>query len=94
MAAFTVTWTNRIVNASLAGKYTGKRWVNDQNIYDEIVGAAEYPAYTTVDVKVWKEFRLFFLNLTVQNIFDVDYYDSKGAVCPGRFVMIEAGVKF
>ena len=94
MAAFTVTYTNRIVNASLAGKYTGKRWVNDQNVYDEIVGSDQYPAYTTVDVKLWKDFRLFFLNLTIQNIFNTNYYDSKGAVCPGRFIMLEAGVKF
>jgi iron complex outermembrane recepter protein len=94
MVSFTVTWTNRIVNASLAGKYTGKRWVNDQNVYDEIVGAAQYPAYTTVDARIWKDFRNFYLSLTAQNIFDVDYYDSKGAVCPGRFIMMEAGVKF
>jgi iron complex outermembrane recepter protein len=94
MAAFTITWNNRIVNASLAGKYTGKRWVNDQNVYDEVVGAAQYPAYTTVDLKVWKDFRLFYLDLTIQNIFDVEYYDSKGAVCPGRFVVLEGGVKF
>jgi iron complex outermembrane receptor protein len=94
MASFTVTYTNRIVNVSLAAKYSGKRWVNDQNVYDDIVGAAQYPAYTTVDAKVWKDFSNFFLSLNAQNIFDVDYYNSKGAVCPGRFVMIEAGVKF
>jgi len=94
MAAFTVTYTNRIVNASLAGKYTGKRWVNDQNVYDEVVGSDQYPAYTTVDVKLWKEFKIFYLGLTVQNIFDVKYYDSKGSVCPGRFAMVEAGIKF
>jgi outer membrane receptor protein involved in Fe transport len=94
MLSFTATFTNRIVNASLAGKFTGKRWVNDQNVYDEIVGADQYPAYTTVDLRIWKDFRLFYLSLTAQNIFDVEYYDSKGAVCPGRFIMIEAGVKF
>jgi outer membrane receptor protein involved in Fe transport len=94
MVSFTATWTNRIVNVSLAGKYSGKRWVNDQNVYDEIVGAAQYPAYTTVDAKAWKDFRHFYLSLTAQNIFDVDYYDSKGAVCPGRFITMEAGVKF
>ncbi len=94
MASFTASWTNRIVNVSLAGKYTGKRWVNDQNVYDEIVGSAEYPAYTTIDAKLWKDFKHVFLNLTVQNIFDVKFYDSKGAVCPGRFITLEAGVKF
>jgi iron complex outermembrane recepter protein len=94
MVGFMVTYSNRIVNASFAGKYTGKRWVNDQNVYDEIVGSDQYPAYTTVDVKLWKDFKLFYLDLTLQNIFDVKYYDSKGAVCPGRFVTLEAGVKF
>jgi iron complex outermembrane receptor protein len=94
MVSLTATWMNRIVNASLAIKYTGKRWVNDQNVYDEIVGSSQYPAYTTVDAKVWKDFRHFYLSLTTQNIFDADYYDSKGAVCPGRFVTVEGGVKF
>jgi iron complex outermembrane receptor protein len=94
MAAFTVTWSNRIVNASLAGKFTGKRWVNDQNVYDEVVGSDQYPAYTSVDAKIWKDFKHFYLGLTVQNIFDIEYYDSKGAVCPGRFIMLEGGVKF
>jgi outer membrane receptor protein involved in Fe transport len=94
MVSGTLSWMNRIVNASLAAKFSGKRWVNDQNVYDEIVGDDQYPAYTTVDVKVWKDFRHFYLSLTVQNIFDVDYYDSKGAVCPGRFIIMEAGVKF
>lgn len=94
MVSGTLSWMNRIVNASLAAKFSGKRWVNDQNVYDEIVGDDQYPAYTTVDAKVWKDFRHFYLVLTAQNIFDVDYYDSKGAVCPGRFIIMEAGVKF
>jgi iron complex outermembrane recepter protein len=94
MVGFMATYSNRIVNASVAGKYTGKRWVNDQNVYDEIVGSDQYPAYTTVDVKLWKDFRLFYLDLTIQNIFNVKYYDSKGAVCPGRFIVLEGGVKF
>jgi outer membrane receptor protein involved in Fe transport len=94
MYTLTASWTNKIVNLSLAGKYTGKRWVNDQNVYDEIVGAAQYPAYATVDFKAWKDFRNFYLSLTAQNIFDAKFYDSKGAVCPGRFITLEAGVKF
>jgi hypothetical protein len=44
--------------------------------------------------RIWKDFRLFYLSLTAQNIFDVNFYDSKGAVCPGRFITLEAGVKF
>lgn len=94
MFNFSATWMNRIVNASLAAKYNGKRWVNDQNVYDEIVDDDQYPAYFTVDAKLWRDFKMFYGALTVQNIFDTKYYDSKGAVCPGRFITIEAGVKF
>jgi iron complex outermembrane recepter protein len=93
MVSGSLTWMNRIVNASLAAKFSGKRWVNDQNVYDDVVMDDQYPAYTTVDAKVWKDFRHFYLALTVQNLLDAEYYDSKGAVCPGRFVMLEAGVK-
>jgi outer membrane receptor protein involved in Fe transport len=93
MVSASATYSNRIVNASLAVKYNGKRWVNDQNVYDDIVLDDQYPAYTTVDAKLWRDFRHFYLSLSVQNIFDVKYYDSKGAVCPGRFIMMEAGVK-
>jgi iron complex outermembrane receptor protein len=94
MVSGSITWMNRIVNASLAAKFSGKRWVNDQNVYDEIVGDDQYPAYTSVDVKIWRDFKLLYISLTAQNIFDVKYYDSKGAVCPGRFIVAEAGIKF
>jgi outer membrane receptor protein involved in Fe transport len=94
MVSGSLTWMNRIVNASMAAKFSGKRWVNDQNAYDEIVEDDQYPAYTTVDAKIWRDFKLFYLGMTAQNIFDVEYYDSKGAVCTGRFIMLEAGVKF
>jgi iron complex outermembrane receptor protein len=94
MAAIQASWYNRIVNVSLAGKFTGKRWVNDLNQYDEVVGAAQYPAYFTLDGQVWKDFRHFHLSLDIQNILDTEYYDSKGAVCPGRFITLTAGYRF
>jgi iron complex outermembrane receptor protein len=93
MLSGSLTWMNRIVNANLAAKFSGPRWVNDQNVYDEVVMDDQYPAYTTVDAKIWRDFKHFYLSLTAQNIFDVNYYDSKGAVCPGRFIVMEAGVK-
>jgi outer membrane receptor protein involved in Fe transport len=34
------------------------------------------------------------LALNVQNLFDTKYYDSKDAVCPGRFITLEAAVNF
>jgi len=62
-------------------------WINDQNTVDEVVLKDQYPAYTTTDIKLWHDFREHFqVSLMVQNLFDVKYYDSKDAVCPGRFI--------
>ncbi len=94
MAVIMAAWRNRYLNIALQGKYTGKRWVNDLNQYDEIIGAAQYPDYFTLDARVWREFGIVYAAVNAQNLFDSEYYDSKGAVCPGIFVTIEAGIRF
>jgi iron complex outermembrane receptor protein len=89
------TWINSIVNSSLTIRYTGSMWVNDQNIMDEILLDDQYSAFTTADLRIWKEIRKHYLaSLTVQNLFDVKYYDSKEAVCPGRFITWTITYKF
>ena len=92
--SFSLLWKNRIVNFSTFGKYTGEMWVNDLNQYDEIVGASKYPAYTSVDLKLSREFKMVSLDLDIRNFFNSLFYDSKGAVCPGRFISLEIGIKF
>jgi len=69
-------------------------WVNDQNVYDEIVLSDKYPAYTVFDMKISKEVKKIRLDLGIQNILDKKFYDSKGAVCPGRFISFEVKVSF
>lgn len=78
---------NRYLNGSLFVRYTGAMYINDQNTVDEILGTDKYPAYTTTDLKIWKDLGKFKVTLGVQNLFDVKFYDSKYAVSPGRFVM-------
>ena len=88
-------WNNRFVNAGLVARYQGAMWVNDQNIYDEVVAGDRYPAYATVDLRLSRVFaEKISLNLGVQNLLDTKFYDSKGAVCPGRFMTIELGYIF
>ncbi|NTW23216.1 MAG: TonB-dependent receptor, partial [Lentimicrobium sp.] len=83
-------WNNRIFNAGLFLHYTGSMYINDQNTVDEILLSDSYPAYTTVDVKLWKAFRKHYkIALNIQNLFDKEFYDSKYAVCPGRFITAE-----
>lgn len=86
---------SQFVNAGVTCRYTGEMFVNDQNIYDEIVLSDRYPAVLTFDFKVMGEvFHYGTVSLIVQNIFDKQIYESKGAVGPGRFIVLEVGVKY
>lgn len=38
-------------------------YINDQNTRDEILLSDKYPAFTTVDLKLWKSFKKHY-NLT------------------------------
>ncbi|MCG8410831.1 MAG: TonB-dependent receptor [Bacteroidales bacterium] len=93
-ASLSASWQNKIVNTSLFIRYIGDQWVNDLNEYDEMVENDKYPDYTTLDLKLSKEIKTMFLNLSIQNIFDKTFYNNKGAVSPGRFITLELGVKF
>ncbi|MCU0459795.1 MAG: TonB-dependent receptor [Bacteroidales bacterium] len=88
-------WNNRIVNAGLVARYQGAMWANDQNIFDEVIGSNRYPAYVSVDMKFSRVFlEKISVDLGIQNILDTKFYDSKGAVCPGRFITLELGYIF
>jgi len=88
------SYSGRHFQASAWIKYTGSAYINDQNIYDELVKSDQYPAFTTVDLKISKTFReKYQLSLNIQNLLDTKYYDSKYAVCPGRFITAEISFK-
>jgi iron complex outermembrane receptor protein len=85
---------SKIVNAGLTCRYTGEMFINDQNIYDDIVLSDRYPAVFTIDLKLSREvFHYGTVSLSIQNILDKKIYESKGAVGPGRFIVLEFGVK-
>ena len=86
------SWFESFGSATLIARYTGARWVNDLNQIDEVVGADRYPAYLSTDLKLTGRYRVFSAGLSVQNIFNTLFYDSKGAVCPGRFFTIETKI--
>ncbi|OIP01451.1 MAG: hypothetical protein AUJ97_07035 [Bacteroidetes bacterium CG2_30_32_10] len=95
MAVAGFSWKNRIVNMSVFCRYTGEMWINDLNSYDDkYFMAYKYPSYYTVDAKLSKEIGKLMLGISIQNITDQKYWDSKKAVCPGRFVMGKIGYKF
>jgi len=90
-----MTLIDPVANVSMFVRYTSPMWVNDQNSIDMVVLTDRYAAYTTVDLKAWKEIKSHYkITLNVQNLFDVKYYDSKDSVCPGRFITAELSFNF
>jgi iron complex outermembrane receptor protein len=94
LGSLRLTWLVDAGSVSLVSRYTGSSWVNDLNTFDEVVGSDRYPSWFSTDVKGTCRLRSVTISLGVQNIFNQSWYDSKGAVCPGRFITFETGVKF
>jgi outer membrane receptor protein involved in Fe transport len=94
IGSISVNWRNKIINTGITAKHKGDRWINDVNQVDEIVLDDKYPAYTSVDLKLSKSIKMIVASLSIQNILDTKFYDSKGAVSPGRFITLELGLKF
>lgn len=83
------------MDAGLAGKYTGEMYINDQNVYDDIVLSDRYPAIFTLDLKLQRMFlNRYKASLTLQNMLDEKIYESKMAVGPGRFIIFDIGIHF
>jgi iron complex outermembrane receptor protein len=94
-ALATFTWSGKPVHISLVARYLGKRFINDLNAYDDIVLSDRYPDYFTLDIRIQKKILKYILaGAEVQNLLDTKFYDSKGAVCPGRFITCFIGLKF
>ncbi len=84
------------IRAAAYCKYTDSMWINDSNGFDDTyLFAYKYPSVFQVDakisVRIWKTLTA---STSVQNVFDVKYYESKGSVNPGRFVTGEISYSF
>ncbi|MDD2964112.1 MAG: TonB-dependent receptor [Bacteroidales bacterium] len=77
-------------------KYTDKMWITDSNGFDDkYLFAYQYPSVFQVDARA----KLMVINGlwvagSVQNLFDVKYYESKGSVSPGRYITAEVSYSF
>jgi len=82
-------------NVGISAHYNGPMYINDQNSKDEILLSTQYEGYATVDLKYWIGFNKHYkFSVNCQNLLDKKYYDSKDAVCPGRFITAEIAVNF
>lgn len=90
--SFACRWQNKVADLGVSTRYQGPMWVNDLNVNDDVVGSDQYPGYLTVDLRLTKAIKQFTVELGIQNLLDAEFYDSKGAVCPGRFITLDLGL--
>lgn len=85
---------HRIVNVGLTSRYTGKMYINDQNVYDDWVLSNQLPSKFTIDLKLSRELLNHVdISLNIQNILDKKIYESNLSVGPGRFIILEVKTK-
>jgi len=90
-----LSFQNKYVNISSSVKYTGERWLNDENKYDNVyLMSDKYPDYFLVDMKLWKQIRSLTLSVNIDNLLNTIYTDSKGFKSPGIFWMIQVKYNF
>lgn len=85
-----LTIRHRILNAAIQWKFTGRRYINDENGIDPYLLTDRYPSYQTVGIRIW---RTFFGKLTAavnaDNLLDVKFIDDRLQRSPGRMMNME-----
>lgn len=90
-----LSWTLKYINVSAMHSYYGTRWIQEDNGFDEIYLLTDrYPAYSITNFKIWKDIYNFTLSLTIDNMFNNIYTNSRGYKCPGRMFIFEVKYDF
>ncbi len=83
-----IWWTNRIIQVTLTYNYKDSQWNDDEN-------SLQTGPSNTFDLRLGHTFAdAFTVSVTMQDIFNTRYYDSKGNLSPGRFVMLNLAYGF
>jgi len=81
-------YSSRILQASVIFNYKGPMWSDDEN-------TQQTPAYSIFDLRIGRTFfNKISASLIMQDIFNARYYDSKGNISPGRFIMLNLSYQF
>jgi iron complex outermembrane receptor protein len=81
-------WKNRFVNSVIGAKYFSKEWVDDENT------VSTDPCFL-LDLKFYHTFLgQLTTSLTIQNVLNNRFTDSKGMLSPGIFWLAECKVAF
>jgi len=74
-------------NFSVIGKYTGARWIKDDNSVDKVYLLTDkYKPYFVTDMRLWKRIKWLEFSIDLDNVFNVIFINNKGYKSPGRMV--------
>ena len=83
-----IWWNNRIIQVTLTFNYKDFQWNDDEN-------TVKTGPSNTFDLRLGHTFAdCFTISATMQDIFNTRYYDSKGNLSPGRFMMVNLAYGF
>jgi iron complex outermembrane receptor protein len=83
-----IWWNNPIVQVTLTFNYKDFQWNDDEN-------TVQTGPSNTFDLRLGHTFaEQFTVSATMQDIFNTRYYDSKGNLSPGRFIMLNLAYGF
>lgn len=93
--AFGISTENKWLNVSLTGKYTGARWIKDDNTVDAIYLLSDrYAPYFLAGMKVWRRFNAIEIACEADNLTNVIYINSRGYKSHGRFFLFRLSYQF
>jgi len=80
--------TTRIINFSLSGKFSGERWIKNDNSVDfSYLWIDKYPSYFIANAKIWKTIKdKLTVSIDFDNIFNSVYINNRGYLSPGRMI--------
>lgn len=90
-----LTIRHRLLNLNLVWKYSGKRYINDENKVDYYLKTDRYPAYHMVSARLWHVFKKnYTFAFNAENIFDTRFIDDRLQQNPGRMMNLEFSISF
>lgn len=82
-----VQWRNRFVTTVLGARYYSAEWVDDEN-------TVRTDPYYVLDLKLYRTFlQCATVSLTIQNLLNNRFTDSKGMLNPGIFCLLDCSVR-
>ncbi|MBL7137553.1 MAG: TonB-dependent receptor, partial [Bacteroidales bacterium] len=83
-----VIFSPRRLSTSLTFRYVGRQWIDDEN-------TAQSPGYFTIDMKAsYTFFNKLTTGITVQDLLNRQWTDSKGQLSPGRYILLNLSYHF